>query len=1236
MKYGELIQFDPIETVVQLRDADKMAEARHLVATYVLSDDMAEKLDEIVFAQLQFEQPQDNKGVLIVGNYGTGKSHLMSVLSAIAEHAELTAELRNPRAAQSAASIAGRFKVVRLEIGSTTMSLREIIVTALEEHLADLGASYSFPRASEVSNNKGAFEAMMTAFHMQCPDQGLLLVVDEMLDYLSTRRDFELSLDLSFLREVGEVCKDLRFRFLAGVQEALFDNPRFAFVADKVRRVKERFEQILIVRQDVKYVVAERLLKKSPDQEAHIREHLTPFARFYGSMNERMEEFVRLFPIHPDYIDTFDRVTAVEKREVLKTLSLAMKRRLDQDVPANEPGLIAYDSYWNRLRENAAFRSVPEIRDVIDCSQVLETRIDQAFTRPAYKPMAIRIIHALSVHRLTTGDIYAPLGATPEELRDGLCLYDPMVAELGGEAAEDLLSQVETVLREIHKTVSGQFISANPENRQYYLDLQKTEDFDALIEKRAEGLEPEHLDRYYFEALKRVMECTDQTLVTGYRIWEHELEWREHKAARTGYLFFGAPNERSTAQPPRDFYLYFLQPHRPPHYKDERKPDEIFFRLTGADDTFRQALYRYAAALELASTSSGHAKATYEAKAGAWLREKRGLVPWLQEHMATGFEITYQGKTKPLLDWIKGKLIVSGSSPVNVRDMVNTAGSVCFAAHFEDQAKEYPAFSILITAANRAQAAQEGLRWMRGGVQSKQAAAVLDALELLDGDRLDPGRSRYAGYILDLLKHKGHGQVLNRSELIRSVLDVEFLAPEKYRLEPEWVVVLLAALVYSGDVVLAVPGRKFDASNMDLLIATPIDELTNFRHIEPPKEWNLPALRALFELLNLTPGMAQLVTQGKAEPVQELQQRAGLLVERLVMAQQQLQGGLRLWGMGLLAEPEQANYREQLDRAKSFIESLQPYDSPGKLKNFRHDIPEVCAHRPALEILKEIEDLTKLVAELAPRTAYLETAEAVLPTDHPWQKTAKETRTRVLTQIADPAQRSAPSLSQQLTAIRDSYIEAYLAAHQKARLGVNEDKRKGELTKDARLLHLKALASIDLMPVRQLLDFEERLVSLKTCWSATREEIAKSPHCSSCGFRPEGEATAISAGVQLQHLDTELDLLQAEWTQTLLANLDDPTTRENLTLLQPEQKERVETFLRERTLPEELTPEFVRAVKEALSGLQKVVFNAEELRAALIAGGSACTLSEMKKRFEEYLGELAKGKDPATVRIVLE
>src|SRR5579883_3339531 len=106
MKYRELIDFEPIETVIQLLDADQPDLARALVKTYVISDEMADRLTGLVFPQLQFEKPADNKGLLIVGNYGTGKSHLMSVISAVAERADLAPDLRNRRVADAAATIA--------------------------------------------------------------------------------------------------------------------------------------------------------------------------------------------------------------------------------------------------------------------------------------------------------------------------------------------------------------------------------------------------------------------------------------------------------------------------------------------------------------------------------------------------------------------------------------------------------------------------------------------------------------------------------------------------------------------------------------------------------------------------------------------------------------------------------------------------------------------------------------------------------------------------------------------------------------------------------------------------------------------------------------------------------------------------------------------------------------------------------------------------------------------------
>ena len=1012
MKYHDLIQFEPIESVVQLREADKASAAKQLVHTYVISEEMSERFAELAIPQLQFDKPLDNKGLLIVGNYGTGKSHLMSVISGIAEHSEFLSDISDKHVRDAAVVIAGKFKVVRTEIGATTMSLRDILVAELEERLSAYGVSFTFPDAGQVSGNKRAFEDMMAAFHEEYPDHGLLLVVDELLDYLRTRKDQALILDLNFLREIGEVCKDLRFRFIAGVQEAIFDSPRFSFVADSIRRVKDRFEQILIARKDVKFVVAERLLKKTAEQQSKISEYLTPFAKFYGHMNERMDEYVRLFPVHPDYIDTFERVTAIEKREVLKTLSLAMKKLLDTDIPKDYPGLIAYDNYWNTLKENPSFRAVPDIKAIIDCSQVLESRIQQAFTRPAYKDMALRVIHALSVHRLTTGDIYSPLGATAEELRDGLCLYQPGIEDLGGEPADDLLTQVETVLKEIHKTVSGQFISSNPDNRQFYLDLKKTDDFDALIDKRAETLDDTQLDRYYYEALKLVMECTDQTYITGYKIWQHELEWLERKAARDGYLFFGVPNERTTAAPPRDFYIYFIQPHDAPSFKDEKKADEVFFHLTGADDAFRNALRSYAAALDLASRSSGQAKSTYESKASGFLRD---IVKWLQENMITAFEVTYQGKTRHLLDWVKGKVTATGGSRANVRDIVNTAGSVCLAKYFEEKATDYPFFSVLITGATRSQAAQDALKAIAGQTKTKQATAVLDALELLDGERLDPYRSKYARHILEIFQKKGHGQVVNRSEVIEDVKGLEYMAPQSLRLETEWAVVVLAALVYSGDLVLAIPGQKFDATGMPALAATGIDELTRFKHIEQPREWNLPAMKALFELLGLTPGMAQLITRGKEEPVQELQKVVAQTVDKLVVVQQHLQDGLPFWGRNLLGEEEAKGYQTHLEETKIFLESLQAYNTPGKFKNFRYGVDEVKAQSAGLQALAEVQSLHELTTgQVGAITAYLSMAGTMLPSDHAWIDRMSKVKKEALSDISDTGKRKDPLFQSQI------------------------------------------------------------------------------------------------------------------------------------------------------------------------------------------------------------------------------
>ena len=199
------------------------------------------------------------------------------------------------------------------------------------------------------------------------------------------------------------------FRFVGGLQETLFESPRFAFVAEQLRRVKDRFEQINIVREDITFVVSQRLLKKTDAQKAQIADYLRRFAPLYKSMADQMDEYIELFPIHPTYVEVFETLTIAEKRQVLKTFSTAIRSVLELEVPANEPGLISYDHYWRFIQDDPSLRSVDAIARVMEKSTVLEGLIRNAYTRPNLKEMAIRIIRALSVHRLTTSDIFCRL-----------------------------------------------------------------------------------------------------------------------------------------------------------------------------------------------------------------------------------------------------------------------------------------------------------------------------------------------------------------------------------------------------------------------------------------------------------------------------------------------------------------------------------------------------------------------------------------------------------------------------------------------------------------------------------------------------------------------------------------------------------------------------------------------------------------------------------------------------------
>ena len=1231
MKYRDLIQFDPIESVIELRSADDRNKAEELVKSYVMSDNMAELISAKILSQLQLTHVVDNKGILLVGNYGTGKSHLMSVVSAVAADSEMLELVQNERFRKEAQEIAGQFEVLRIEIGSTTMSLRNIIVSNIEQDLKKRGISYKFPDVATITNNKDALMDMMAAFAENYDDErGYLIVVDELLDYLRTRKDTELMTDLGFMRELGEIIKTTRFRFISGVQEALFDNSAFRQVSSSLLKMKDRFEQVLIRSEDIAYVAQKRALRKSAEQKAMIREHLQKFCPLYGNMASRLEDYVDMFPIHPAYIDTFQHIITVEKREVLKTISDTMKALLDQDVTDMAPGIVSFDTYWKRIQENPSLRTDPAVHEVLSKSTVLESIIRSNFPKAAYKPIALQIIYALSVHRLTTGTLDAKLGITEQALKDDLCLYIPMPV-----MEEDfLLSTIHTVMQDIMNTVSGQFIEYNGDNGQYYLDLKKDIDYDKKIQEKADFLGDDALDRHFFDIMVSTLSYADtDRYVPGFNIFQYNLNWRDRNIFRRGYLFLGQSADRPSAEPKEDFWVYIVPPFSGPKAVTGGQKDEVYFTLQ-ADAKVLQLIRLYGGAREMEILSAaGETRTTYVQRGNQYLKQIR---TWMDEHRTTLFKVTYMGTTRTLLEALKG---ASHLNDLMLKDIVEIAASNSLHPYFHEKYPEYPRFASPITVQNMAANRTEALNALVGKA-TQLGNAILDAFGLrLDG-KIRPENSPYAQYYIGMLRALPEGNVLNYSDIMTTENGDDY-HDIRYKLNEMWISVILAALVWGGHCVLvAQDSRHYDAANMEELKNASPETIYKFKRLEKPKSMNRQMLMRLFEAYGISTGL--LASESTyAAGLEALLKAAKEKLDAAWSIKNYLQKHYDLWGSTILPTAKAEQLIEKVTVVHTLGDDIRSrFTTVAKLKNFDYDDQRLKRLEDGLAAIRMGERVRQFREDLLDICKYIETAETKLPEGcelRPAFAEQKKAYQEVLSHLldADWDGDETDDIVIALTELKKKYIAWYMAQHKAYRLDHAASTKKAAIQTGATWKALTALKGISgILPTSQLTDLTNQLTALKTCYEMTEPELQKQPDCPHCHFNPADNDGKPVHG-RLGQIEDKADEVLAGWTGTLQGALTDPMLEDQKALLGKNARAAIDKFLQSGHLPTPVDPQFIQSVNAMLSGLESLEVHMDVLQSIMMSWGP-CTPDDFKMKLTQWVDSQTSGKDVSKVRIVIK
>jgi hypothetical protein len=1229
MKYGDVIDFNPITSVIKLVD-DSSDKLRRNVETFVFSKKMIEDIAAQVIPNLDTTTGgTEQKGIAIVGSYGTGKSHLMSVISAVAQDADMLKYVQSGEAKDMFSCFAGKYMVLRFELG-TDKPLRDILFTRIEDFLQNNGLDYHFDAESRLSY-KELLQNMMGAFEEKFPDKYFLIVIDELLEYLKGRDPIPLNQDLSVLRQIGEMCDGSRFKVIYGVQELLYRDPELSHAATAINHASDRFSDLIITREDVAYVIENRLLKKSASQKQAIREHLNQFSHLFSGINTQLNEYVDLFPVHPSYISKFEQIKhGKSQREILKTLSAKFMELKDKELPSNEPGLITYDEYFEVLKSDASMIAVPDIRKIKDNVDTINDKIDGYFVagRAGKKDLAKRITNAIAICALCD-DLDKHSGASAENLKENLCLTLPGIDDPG------LLKEtIESTASQLVKATMGQYVVREEQTEDFYIRTEGGINIEQVIKDYADTVvskSPSKADTYFNQLLQYLLELSENPYRAGFPIWDHSIEWKTAKSYQLGYIFFGTPDERSTTEPIQEFYMFFC----PLFGRMERNNagDEIYFDLTGLSGDFKQTVYLFGAAHEKIADATSDLKPLFE----RYFEQYRArAVKLFNAEYVDATKVIYNNETHPFRTY---QLPPEGSSRKMAFDEV---AARVLDKHFNDKYPEYPHFDDLPSPltpgkdGNLDRRVQDALRTIfRYGEPNGDGHAMLSGLGLSGSQNVETNNSKYADALRKLLASKGEGKVLNRDEVLEThdanwnmFYSKDNHVHMDYRLE----FIVLAAMVFTGDIEICWDGYSLTASNIgEKLLQLDEDQYYSFRTLKKPSDLPVKALKKLFACLTLPDLTADLLSNSNINGVfSQLQSKLSGLTQTVATTLHVIQNGVKCRSIVLLDDKTSEDYKAKLQALLTILDGISNLNTPGKLRGFTYTEQELADAFASLPLCNKINGIKEWSDKLENLIAYLTQAQhCVVESEKPLYDDMQNAVNDLSAVLATNDNKKLIQYESRLNSLKDSYADYYLSQYQKARLSYNDSLKKDKLLAGDTKRICDVIKDVSILNRTEYENWLNAINSLKAADpSVTKAGIKENAYQE---FNPRENYSRTMYNVN--DLGTQLETILDKWQKALLATFKDPNAKDNMHLLNPTQKKFAEEFSSGQCILTVDNAASLRdTINELVKGFDKVELNADDFASVF---ARPLTIEEAKEQFTQYLDEKCAGKEHDKVRIIL-
>lgn len=1225
MKYSELLHFEPISEVVKFDRLEDSDYRRQLVKTFVFSKAYADNIIPFICDNLNYNSTAETFGLQIVGNYGTGKSHLMSLFTLIAEDAKFLNHVSNDKAKEALSVIAGKYKVLRFEMGNT-QDLWDIVCYQLDKFIAEHGVNYSISDDNSLDSYYVKLRKVMAAFEAKHPNHGLMIVIDEMLSYLKGRGNaaYNLNKDLAVLQALGQMSDHTKFRIVYGVQEVIYDSPELQAVKDMLEKVKDRYKEIFITKQEVQFVTEQRLLKKNKEQKNKIRTYLSQFTALFPEMHAHLEKYVDLFPVHPAFFDNFQTIKIANgQREILKTLSAKFEVLRDKDLPTDQPGLISFDSYWVDLTV-PSMKANPDVKRINDIMDVISQKIASNFTgaEAPKRGLATRIADACAI-RVLQGSLANPTGITAEELTDDLTWADKITLEMGRDF---LVDTVRNTAEKIVTATVGQYFEFNDINQEYHLRIQGGVNYEQKIKDYAAiSMSDDIKDNFFYNFLVEFLPIETEQYRREFKIFRHRIDWKSHKTTVDGYIFMGNPDQRDTTHPIQHFYIYFMPIFNAAGRRHNNEADSVYFHMEDFGEEFKHLITLYGAAESLKAGADSSQKRFYDSYINQYKGQLKSLFP---KEFKTNTKVYYLGNVQN----ISPEMFAASSREAAVSNIV----SLLLEEQLTAERPDYPRFTMLrdpLTPNNREnifKAARRRISDPKAAGASSTGDAILAGLGLIKDGRLDTTSSIYAQSINNMFRKKGDGQVLNQSEILECFYESRETNTYLWRsldfqIEPALEFIVLSAMAAVGEIEISVDSKVINAANISEIVNLTEDQMINFGNIRRPKGINYQTVR------ELTMGiLGQDLSQNLDDPETYSKLLAGAqrLAERAAKVSYNIADGIKFDTVEVISPSEGINIRTHVDRIKGIADATRNYNTKAKLAHISERFSAEQLHEAFSHLcdIYRVEDIRQIWKEFRDLINYLNQARQYV--DVGFNAKITDALSKSGHVFGTHEQNKIADYRRQLENLAICYADWYILEYTRCHITQIQENDRQRILGDERLVVLRqAMHSNHIALAARLQPWLADIESLKPANTPSREQILDTPFHD--GFDPRQ-----FAGKNLPELDElrqRLGDIYEFADREYHKLLHDRQLCSNISELKASEKK----FLKEFDFKKLNSAEFPMLC-QVVDKLSQVI-ECKEISAAQIHDIFTRPLSprEAKREFEKLINEIApSGSD--NIRIILK